>query len=756
MINTQYINLNMVPSGYPPVLYLSQHDIGRPCGFVVSASGSTVDLDTYTVTLEATRTDGTAITVPVITSGNIAAFATTAVMTNKADKYPANMVIVDSGGNRIASIPITILVVKAAMDENAESIEEDRSLYQQFTGTVQALIADIREDINKLTHAMSRINIAYKAGTLTSANFKSAFFDALAESNLIYIPAGTWNFDVIGKIELALPVDIIADENAIFVQTTSTDYLFTFSDTVRWKGGTFRIGPNRGSTDMMASQSGGLQCGAFRFDGCTNSTVEGMRVDWCKLPGVINAYNTYGFTVRNCTMTDCIESCVRFFEHCVNTVVENCHFERIKIPTNRSDIYYCYAVSTGLVSLSDTDIVPPDNLIYRNNTVIESDDSGLDTHGATNVMIENNVITDCNTAITAYNDSRRVERPAGWEMSNVIIRNNVCVSSYVYAGSNAHPYIIIAGPNRGIRDTHDYLIENNIFVTPNSTSADGNTILSLGRLKRVTVRNNTFDGTGVVRYAILAQKCEQIEIAGNIFKNLTYSGIFAYIGASVVTHDNAVINTPSILVQTSESYAYVKASDEYRNRTDRMLAIMDGNVSNGFLSVSRKVGITKNPYETFTTDSFECTLTDGVLTSTSVLPFFADLRLLVGGNAYLVTETLTDYSVSVRAISAETANGTYTVTADTAALAPHIASPTTFSGTDLNDLPRGVAYITGQVTNEPVPWATWQTSYTVYCVPKRTADVAVNVQVAFHADNVYIRSQSNSTTWNSWKKLATG
>lgn len=151
MINTQYINLNMVPSGYPPVLYLSQYDVGRPCGFVVHASGSTVDLDTYTVTLEATRTDGTAITVPVTTDGNIAAFATTATMTNQADKYPANMVIVDGSGNRIASIPITVLVVKAAMDENAEGIEEDRTLYQQYTGTVQALIAEIREDISDLS-----------------------------------------------------------------------------------------------------------------------------------------------------------------------------------------------------------------------------------------------------------------------------------------------------------------------------------------------------------------------------------------------------------------------------------------------------------------------------------------------------------------------------------------------------------------------------------------------------------------------------
>lgn len=147
MISTQYINLNMVPSGYPPVVYMSQYDVGRPIGFVVSASGSTVNLDTYTVTLEATRTDGTAITVPVITSGNVAAFATTAAMTNKADKYPANMVIVDSNENRIASIPITMLVVKAAMDENAESIEEDQSLYQQYTGTVQALITEIRTDV---------------------------------------------------------------------------------------------------------------------------------------------------------------------------------------------------------------------------------------------------------------------------------------------------------------------------------------------------------------------------------------------------------------------------------------------------------------------------------------------------------------------------------------------------------------------------------------------------------------------------------
>ena len=147
MIATQYIKLNMVPSGYPPVLYMSQYDVGRPVGFVVSASGSTPDLDGYTVTLEGTRSDGTPVTAPVTTDGNICALETTATMTNKVDRYPAQIVVTDGNGNRIASIPVTMMVVKAAMNENAEGVEEDRSLYQQYTGTVQSLIADIRTQL---------------------------------------------------------------------------------------------------------------------------------------------------------------------------------------------------------------------------------------------------------------------------------------------------------------------------------------------------------------------------------------------------------------------------------------------------------------------------------------------------------------------------------------------------------------------------------------------------------------------------------
>lgn len=151
MINTQYINLNLVPSGVLPVLYCSQYDVGRPLGVSVYNGGEVVDLDDYVVTMEATRTDGTAITAAVNTNDNTGVFWTTATMTNVRDKYDAQIVLTNGSGARIASLPFVMCVIAASMDENAESIEEDRSLYQQYTSAVQAQISAVNEDLSAET-----------------------------------------------------------------------------------------------------------------------------------------------------------------------------------------------------------------------------------------------------------------------------------------------------------------------------------------------------------------------------------------------------------------------------------------------------------------------------------------------------------------------------------------------------------------------------------------------------------------------------
>lgn len=171
MIKTQYINLDMTPSGVLPVLYCSQYDIGRPLGMVVYNGGEAVDLDSYTVTIEATRSDGTAIVAAVTTDGNVGGFATTATMTNQADKYLAKMVIVDSSENRVASLAFVMCITPKTMDENAESIEEDRSLYQQYTIAVQALIAEIREDLEATKEDLAAEKVARAAGDSTLSGY---------------------------------------------------------------------------------------------------------------------------------------------------------------------------------------------------------------------------------------------------------------------------------------------------------------------------------------------------------------------------------------------------------------------------------------------------------------------------------------------------------------------------------------------------------------------------------------------------------
>lgn len=176
MINTQYINLDMIPSGVLPVLYCSQYDIGRPLGVVVHNHSESVTLTTYTCTIEATRTDGTAITAPVTTNGNIGAFVTTATMTNKADKYPAKLVLFDSNSRRVASLAFVMCITSATMNENAEGIEEDKPLYQQYTETAQTLISAIKSDL------LTETNRAKAAESTLQSNINA---EATARSNAI-------------------------------------------------------------------------------------------------------------------------------------------------------------------------------------------------------------------------------------------------------------------------------------------------------------------------------------------------------------------------------------------------------------------------------------------------------------------------------------------------------------------------------------------------------------------------------------------
>lgn len=225
MIETQYITLDMKPSWVLPILYCSQYDIGRPLGMVVYNSGQVVNLGDYTVTIEATRTDGVAITAAVTTDGNVGAFETTATMTNKADSYRAQLVLTASG-QRVASLPFTMCVIRATMDENAESIEEDETLYQQYTATVQTLIADIHATIDTLDTDFSA-----ETNARIAADNELRSMDEVLSDNL------TQEISVRSDVDAALSAQIAALQGAVgtplvaatVADMTDTDKIYVYT-----------------------------------------------------------------------------------------------------------------------------------------------------------------------------------------------------------------------------------------------------------------------------------------------------------------------------------------------------------------------------------------------------------------------------------------------------------------------------------------------------------------------------------------------
>lgn len=146
-MSAQYIKLNMIPSGIMPVFNISQYDKGRELNVYVFLGSLPFNLNNYTVTIEATRNDGIAIVAAVATNSNVGTFEVTPTMSNIADRYRAQLVITNSNSKRIASLPFIINVVRACMDENAEAIEEDATLYQQYTDAMQSTIAEVRADL---------------------------------------------------------------------------------------------------------------------------------------------------------------------------------------------------------------------------------------------------------------------------------------------------------------------------------------------------------------------------------------------------------------------------------------------------------------------------------------------------------------------------------------------------------------------------------------------------------------------------------
>ena len=86
----QNINVNIVPDSYPQTIRYSQGDVGRE--FKINVVGFTIPTGA-TVKIQATKPSGFGFSVAGTVSGNAVSFTTTAIMTDEAGRFPAELEI---------------------------------------------------------------------------------------------------------------------------------------------------------------------------------------------------------------------------------------------------------------------------------------------------------------------------------------------------------------------------------------------------------------------------------------------------------------------------------------------------------------------------------------------------------------------------------------------------------------------------------------------------------------------------------------
>ena len=363
---------------------------------------------------------------------------------------------------------------------------------------------------SKISPALIKANFINVASmvenyALNSGNIAQAILDALEVGKNLYIPSGNYTFNV----SITTDCIIVLDTECYIATNNSTPCIYASGCSIKLIGGNIYAGAN---DDTRAPVYGGTDSSKsiISFEDCFDCVISNIKTPHSKYGSVYQIKDCERVLFENLSLNNYLLSGIRIIDHCVDVIVRNCSFVNIDRMTGHD---YCYAVSTGSLSLDNT-FIPPDGLIYENNYVYDSEDCALDTHGATNVIIRNNTIKETVNAITAYNDNRRVKRPNNWKMRDILVENNYCESTRDNESGRdyPHPYIFLGAINNntdqdpGYEDNYgDYysycncIVQNNYIKSPNSYAEGLITLSSVSR--NVIIRNNVIDCCGVGRPA---------------------------------------------------------------------------------------------------------------------------------------------------------------------------------------------------------------------------------------------------------------
>jgi hypothetical protein len=145
-MTSQTINLDLIPQGVPPVIYVSQYDKGQTWLFNILKGGSAFAIPSVAnITIQGTKSDSTGFQYGCSFDGSQVSATEEQQMTILAGDVPAEIVIA-SGGAIIGSLNFIIRVEPAALSADTEISETELPLIEEaaeLAEQIPSIIAQI-------------------------------------------------------------------------------------------------------------------------------------------------------------------------------------------------------------------------------------------------------------------------------------------------------------------------------------------------------------------------------------------------------------------------------------------------------------------------------------------------------------------------------------------------------------------------------------------------------------------------------------
>lgn len=527
------------------------------------------------------------------------------------------------------------------------------------------------------------VNVAnYTNGVvLSSSNIAEAITAALEDSNYIYIPEGNYEFN----IDIEIDCTMMLSDDTYISSAVRDSSIYAKGCSFSMIGGHVVSGDNTDSRVKVGNgQSlapGHISGAIVVLDECHDCMIYKVDSPYSQSTAVFCVNDSQQVEFVRCTFDHILQAAIFFTRHCQNVAVRNCSFKNSRYMMEVDGVtprYYCYFVYTGSAQLTDN-YIPTDGLIYENNYCNGSEDCGLDTHGAKNVIIRGNTVLQTVCAITAYNDNSRVKRPAGWCMENILIENNYCESDKANDPNTSYPhsFLFLGASNDHSGSESDYtdnvgrynayrncVVRNNTFI---STAVYDQMVSLHSVAQNVIIENNVFDGPNK-SYIIKGKRVNNLILRNNQYVSKRIISLTC--SSSGEIYDNVTLASHKTNLK---NYFYIfkgnkfGADFSYLSNVEDMgdINFYSGNDYNAryFMGISNSLGRRANYlYEgDMLNNTYSVTAADGIVTLQNHI-FLPGMRLKMNTSYYYVKALIDiDHFSLVNSLNNPIADGTYTL-----------------------------------------------------------------------------------------------